>query len=79
MGDQDREYDHDRYRRLLAEATTEQKRLALIDLLIRERARDRLAGQTLQARLSGLGLKAEAPPAQMVFASLQHSFQYRSR
>jgi len=61
MDNSDVEYDHDRYRRLLARATNEQKRLAFIDLLIREKARDRLAGQTLQARLSGLGLKAEAP------------------
>jgi hypothetical protein len=36
-------YDYDRYRRLLAEANDEEKRLALIDLLIKEQARDRLA------------------------------------
>jgi hypothetical protein len=79
MGNSDVDYDQDRYRKLLAEATDEQKRLALIDLLIREKARDRLAGQMLQARLSGLGLKAEAPRGQTVFAPLQHSFQYRPR
>ena len=54
-------FDFDRYRRLLAEATDERKRLALIDLLIEEKARDRLAEQALRARLSGLGLTAEAP------------------
>jgi hypothetical protein len=37
------EYDFDRYKRLLVEATDEPKRLALIELLIKERARDRLA------------------------------------
>jgi hypothetical protein len=38
-------YDYTRYRELLAEACDETKRLALIDLLIEERARDRLAAQ----------------------------------
>ena len=38
-------YDYQRYRQLLAEAVDEQKRLALIELLIREKARDRLAAQ----------------------------------
>ena len=54
-------FNFDRYRRLLAEATDERKRLALINLLIEEKAKDRLAEQALRARLSGLGLKAEAP------------------
>jgi hypothetical protein len=35
-------FDYHRYRQLLAEASDEPKRLALIDLLIEERARDRL-------------------------------------
>jgi hypothetical protein len=38
-------YDHNRYRRLLAEATDEASRLELIDLLIKEKARDRLEAQ----------------------------------
>jgi hypothetical protein len=38
-------FDHDRYRKLLAEAVDEQKRLAFIDLLIEEQARDRLKSQ----------------------------------
>jgi hypothetical protein len=79
MGSSEAAYDLDRYRKLLADATTEQKRLTLIDTLIRERARDRLAGQLLQAKLSSLGLKAEAPAAQIVFAPFQHSFQYKPR
>jgi hypothetical protein len=36
------EPDYDRYKRLLAEAVDEPKRLALIDLLIKERAKERL-------------------------------------
>jgi hypothetical protein len=38
-------FDYDRYKRLLAEAVDERKRLALIQLLIEERAMDRLAAQ----------------------------------
>ena len=59
-------FNYDRYRRLLAEATNEQKRLAFIDLLIEEKAKDRLAKQSLGAQLSGLGLKAEAPVGETV-------------
>jgi hypothetical protein len=46
--------DLDRYRQLLAEATDEQKRLALINLLIKEKARDRLADHMFRNRLSVL-------------------------
>jgi len=52
MSDQEQGYDYTRYRRLLAEATDEPKRLALIDLLIEEGARDRL----MRERISRLGL-----------------------
>lgn len=38
-------FDHHRYRQLLAEADDESKRLALIELLIEERAMDQLAAQ----------------------------------
>jgi hypothetical protein len=48
----DKGYDYDRYRKLLAEATDESKRLALIDLLIEEGARDQLT----RDRISQLGL-----------------------
>jgi hypothetical protein len=61
MNTSDAGYNYDRYRRLLAEATNEQKRLALINLLIEEKAKDRLAEQQLHARL--LGLMDEAPAA----------------
>jgi hypothetical protein len=43
MRQQDLGFDYHRYRQLLAEAVDEKKRLALIDLLIEERAKDRLA------------------------------------
>jgi hypothetical protein len=51
-------YNYDRYRRLLAEADDEPKRLAFIHLLIEEKARDRLAEHSLRARLSGMGLQS---------------------
>jgi hypothetical protein len=53
-------YDLERYRKLLAEATDETKRLALIRLLIDEKARDQLAQEVLRARLSELGLSNNA-------------------
>jgi hypothetical protein len=43
-------FDYPRYRKLLAEAVDEPKRLALIKLLIDERARDRLAAQETRRR-----------------------------
>ena len=45
MGNQDAGFDFHRYRQLLAEADDDAKRLALIDLLIKERARERLEAQ----------------------------------
>jgi hypothetical protein len=63
MSKSDTGYDFDRYRRLLAEADDEPKRLALIDLLTDEKAKDRLAEQSLRARLTKLGLAPPKPPA----------------
>jgi hypothetical protein len=57
--DKPRGFDYDRYRRLLAEATDDPKRLALIKLLIEERARDKLAEQVLHVRLVELGLNSK--------------------
>jgi hypothetical protein len=45
MRSQDVGYDYRRYRQLLADATDDHKRLELINILIEERARDRLAAQ----------------------------------
>ena len=57
MNGLDAGFNFDRYRRLLAEADDEPKRLAFINLLIEEKARDRLAEQLLRTRLSGMGLR----------------------
>jgi hypothetical protein len=54
MSGADTAYNYDRYRQLLAEADDEAKRLAFIDLLIEEKARDRLANHVLRGRLSEL-------------------------
>ncbi len=48
--DQAAEDDFDRYRKLLVEAVDEPRRLALIDLLIRERAMDRLKRHLVASR-----------------------------
>ena len=50
MRTQDGEYDYHRYRQLLADASDERKRLALIALLIEEKARDRLAAERASDR-----------------------------
>jgi hypothetical protein len=50
MRKQDAGFDYHRYQQLLAEAVDEKKRLALIDLLIEERARERLAAQRASDR-----------------------------
>jgi hypothetical protein len=49
MSGVDTAYSFDRYRKLLAEADDEPKRLAFIRLLIEEKARDRLAKQSRSA------------------------------
>ncbi len=45
-------YDYTRYQKLLAEAVDENKRLELIDLMIREKARDRLQAQRMSDRVA---------------------------
>ena len=50
MRQQELGFDYRRYKRLLAEAVDEPKRLALIELLIEERAMDRLAAQRAAER-----------------------------
>ena len=47
---QDVTFDYHRYRQLLADAVDDDKRMALINTLIEERARDRLAAQTASDR-----------------------------
>lgn len=50
MRQQDLEFDYQRYRQLLAEAVDEERRLALINLLIEERAMERLAAERASDR-----------------------------
>lgn len=45
-------YDYTRYRKLLAEAVDEKKRVELIDMLIKEKARDRLEAQRMSDRVA---------------------------
>ena len=52
MRGQDTEFDFDRYQQLLAEADDEAKRLALIDVLIKERAKERLETQRASDRVA---------------------------
>jgi hypothetical protein len=52
MGKQEAGYDYHRYKKLLAEAVDETKRLELIDQLIEEKARDRLEAQRTSDRVA---------------------------
>jgi hypothetical protein len=52
MAKQEVGYDYMRYRKLLAEAVDEPSRLELIDLLIKESARDRLEAQRTSDRVA---------------------------
>lgn len=52
MNKQDASYDYHRYKTLLAEATDDDKRLELIDLMIKEGARDRLEAQRTSDRVA---------------------------
>ena len=50
MREQDLTFDYHRYRQLLADADDDEKRMALINTLIEEHAKDRLAAQTASDR-----------------------------
>jgi len=52
MSKQETSYDYLRYKKLLAEAVDDTKRLELIDLMIRENARDRLEAQRTSDRVA---------------------------
>ena len=52
MAKQDAGYDYNRYKELLAEATDDAKRLELIDLMIKEGARDKLEAQRTSDRVA---------------------------
>ena len=64
MSKPDAGFDYDRYRKLLVEATDEPKRLAFINLLVDEKAKDSLARQSLRVRLADLGLQTKSNQAQ---------------
>jgi hypothetical protein len=52
MSKQEAGYDYHRYKKLLAEAVDETRRLELIDVLIQENARDRLEAQRMSDRVA---------------------------
>jgi hypothetical protein len=52
MAKQEVGYDYNRYRKLLADAVDETSRLELIDILIKENARDRLEAQRNSDRMA---------------------------
>ena len=52
MSKQEAGYDYHRYKKLLAEAVDETRRLELIDVLIQENARDRLEAQRISDRVA---------------------------
>jgi hypothetical protein len=54
MSKRDSGFDYDRYRKLLAEAVDEPKRLALIDLLLSEKARDQLAAANTRGLIGSI-------------------------
>jgi len=52
MSEPEAGYDYNRYKQLLAEAVDDAKRLELIDLMIREGARDKLEAQRTSDRVA---------------------------
>lgn len=52
MDNQETGYDYNRYKQLLAEAVDETKQLELIDIMIKENARDRLEAQRMSDRVA---------------------------
>jgi hypothetical protein len=62
MGKTEAGFDYDRYRRLLAEAVDGPKRQALINLLIEEKAKQKLSEQAVREQVAGLGLNAKLKP-----------------
>jgi len=52
MDKQETGYDYVRYKQLLAEAVDETRQLELIEIMIREKARDRLEAQQIADRVA---------------------------
>jgi hypothetical protein len=57
MHEGNEKFDYDRYRQLLAEAVDDKRRMALINLLIEERARDRLAAERDSDRAAATAMR----------------------
>jgi hypothetical protein len=57
MRERNEKFDYDRYRQLLAEAVDDKRRMALINLLIEERARDRLAAERDSDRATATAMR----------------------
>jgi len=57
MRERRKEFDYDRYRQLLAEAVDEKRQMALINLLIEEHAKDRLAAERASDRAAVTAMK----------------------
>jgi hypothetical protein len=51
-GNQEAIYDYRRYKQLLAEAVDETKRLQLIEIIVKEKARERLEAQRMADRVA---------------------------
>jgi hypothetical protein len=78
MRKQDAGFDYDRYRKLLAEAVDEPKRLALIDLLVEERAMEQLELQRLADRKAMTGRNHRHGSGQRQDRGKPRSWQDRS-
>ena len=52
MNKQEAIFDYNRYKQLLAEAVDETKRLELIEIMIKENARERLEAQRMSDRMA---------------------------
>ena len=57
MRERRKEFDYDRYRQLLVEAVDEKRQMALINLLIEEHAKDRLAAERASDRAAVTAMK----------------------
>ncbi|GAC1516602.1 MAG: hypothetical protein NVS1B11_37780 [Terriglobales bacterium] len=69
------DFDYARYKRLLAEATDEPKRTALIELLIEERARDKLSAKLVKQQVAQFVASTEDSVGGFKVATSRTEFQ----
>jgi hypothetical protein len=62
MHEQREAFDYGRYRQLIVDAVDETRRMALIDLLIKERARDRLAATLASGQAAATAMRIPDVP-----------------